>query len=308
MALTETSSEPELLAEFWRTTFLKELRANLYFDQFALKSTHGANSGVMAHWISLADLSAAGSLTEGTDPTAYALSAGDLTANLTQYGATVEFTDVVKDTWLKGSMEEVMERLARNASLTLDTVIRNAIFSAGGTVQYAGTAVARNSIATDGSFDADLAEFREASATLERANVMKFSDGFYVGIVHPDVKYDLMGDSNFTAAVQNTPVAVERLYKNEIGSMAGIRFLESTQALKMVASGSASTDVYQSYVFGQEYFGISELRGVEIIVKDPLPSSTLNLKSSVGWKALRAHKEIGSNRMIRLESGAALGT
>ena len=87
MALTQTATEPELLKQFWHDTFLNEFRANLTFDQLAMKGTVTANEGKTVHWLSLADLSAAASLSEGYDPTSYALSAGDQTASLTQYGA-----------------------------------------------------------------------------------------------------------------------------------------------------------------------------------------------------------------------------
>lgn len=69
------------------------------FEQFATKGTASANSGVTVHWLALADLSAAAALSEGFDPTAYALSAGDQTATLTQYG---KFCAVLKSslkTW-----------------------------------------------------------------------------------------------------------------------------------------------------------------------------------------------------------------
>jgi hypothetical protein len=47
-------------------------------------------------------------------------------------------SDLVKDTWIKGAMKNVIERIGRNAAKTIDTVIRNAVLTAGGLVQYAG--------------------------------------------------------------------------------------------------------------------------------------------------------------------------
>lgn len=305
MAQTTTGTEAELLKEYWRDIFLTELRASLILDQIALMAPHPAHMGTVVHWLSLADLTAAGTISESFDPTSYALSAGDLTAGLLQYGASVTLSDLVKKTAVGSFVDQLMERLARNAGLTLDTVIRDAILSAGGTVQYAGTAVARNSIATDGSFDFDIAELREAVNSLERQNVPPIGDS-YVAIVHPDVKHDLIGDSKWVDLVRYTD-NVERVYKNEIGRTYGTRFLESTQALLMDASGSASTDVYQTYVVGSEYLGISNLADVEIIVKDPAPKSDLNIVSTYGWKATRAHKELGALRMIRVESGSSIG-
>lgn len=185
-----TTTTGQILKEYWRDVFLNELRSNLVFEGLAMKSAHGMGEGIMAHWIGITDLTAGAALTQATDPTAYTFSATDQTANLTQYGALIEVSDVLRDTMMTGTMDALVERLGRNAADTIDqVVVRDAILTAGGLVQYGGTAVARNSIASDGSFDADVAEFREAVSTLEGVNAPRFSDGYYVGVIHPDVKF-----------------------------------------------------------------------------------------------------------------------
>jgi len=308
VAVSTTSTEAELLAEYWNNVFLHELRENLVFEQFGLKGVHPRGSGTVVHWMSLADLTAAGALTEGTDPTEYTLSAGDLTATVKQYGASVLISDLLQETWVAGSYQALMERLARNAALTIDEVIRDTCFTAGGSAQYGGTAVARNSIATDGSFDADISEIREAVNSLETNKVPRWPDGYYVGIIHQDVKYDLQGDTaNWRDLVKYLGSQEQHILKGEVGELYGVRFIMTQQALKLDASGSASTDVYQSYIFGPEFFGVSELQGVQTIIKNPHPASDLNLYGSVGWKAAFACKELDSKRMIRLETGASLG-
>lgn len=320
MAVSTTSTEAELIAEFWNNRFINELRANLVFWPWGLRNTHPKGTGTLIHWLSLADLSASGSaLTEGTDPTEHTLSAGDQTATVKQYGASVLASDLLQDTWVPSSMSNLMERIARNAAKQLDTVIRNVNFTAGGTVQYAGTAVARNSIATDGSFDMDIAEVREALNTLESAKAQPYPDRYYRGVIHPDVKYDLQGDTaNWQEILKHTPGGMEdvRHFGNAassgagngvIGRLFGVEFILSQDALAMDASGSASTDVYQSYIFGPEHYGVSELQNVQTIIKNPHPASDLNLYGSFGWKAGFATKELDAARMIRIESGASLG-
>lgn len=297
-----------MLKQFWNETFLKEYRDNLVFEQFAMKGAADKNSGTLVHWLSLADLSAAAALSEGYDPTAYALSAGDQTATLTQYGATVLMSDLVKDTWIKGAMTNVIQRISRNAAKTIDTVIRDAVFTAGGMVQYAGTAVARNSIPFDSTFYVDVPEVREAVNSLEKANATRFTDGYFAGVIHPDVKYDLQGDTTYwLAAHQYTDKGVEKVYKGEAGEMYGVKFIMTTDALQMVNSGSANADVYQSYIVADGFLGTSDLQGLQIIVKDPLPSSTLNLTSTVGWKATFATRALKASGMVRLESSSTFG-
>lgn len=317
MAATTTGTEAELIAEYWNNVFLNELRENLVLEKFGMRSSNPGGAGTTVHWLSLADLTASGALSEATDPTEHTLSAGDQTAAIKQYGGSVLVSDLLQDTWVPGSMENLMERLARNAAFTIDTVVRDTNFTAGGAVQYGGTAVARNSIATDGSFDADIAEVREAVNTLESNAVPTFQDGFYVGVISPDVKYDLQGDTaNWQEILKHNESTIGTVLGGVgmapgrggfVGTMFGVKFLLSQQALTMDASGSASTDVYQSYIFGPEHYGVSELQNVQTIVKNPHPASDLDLYGSVGWKTAFATKELDASRMVRLETGASLG-
>lgn len=326
MATTTTSTEPELIAEYWNNRFINELRNNLVFAPWGLKGTHPKGSGTMVHWLALADLSASSAAgTEGTDPTEHTLSAGDQTATVSQYNDVVKVSDILQETWLPGSMGTLMERIARVAAKKIDTVVRDAAFTAGGTVQYAGSAVARNSIATNGSFDMDLAEVREASRTLEGYAAQPFSDGYYRGIVHPDVKYDLQSDTaNWQEILKYTETGFKDVQgfgnaasngngKGVVGRLFGVEFIMTGQSLKMVGSGSAydsnsaGTDIYQSYIFGPEHFGISQLQDVQTIIKNPSPSSSLNLYGTMGYKMAFATKQLDAKRMIRIESGATGG-
>lgn len=326
MAVSTTSTEAELIAEYWKNRFVSELRANLVFAPWGLKGTHPKGSGTMVHWLSLADLSASSAAgSEGTDPTEHTLSAGDQTATVAQYTDVVKVSDILQETWVPGSMGELMERLARAAAKKIDLVVRDAAFTAGGSAQYAGTAVARNSIATVGAFDMDIAEIREAINGLEKNTAQPFSDGYYRGIIHPDVKYDLQGDTaNWQEILKYTETGFKDVQgfgnaassgggKGVVGRLFGVEFIMTNQALAMVGSGSAytagsaGTDIYQSYIFGPEHFGISQLQDVQTIVKNPSPVSTLDLYGTAGYKVAFATKQLDSKRMVRIESGATLG-
>lgn len=319
MAVSTTATEPELIAEYWNNVFINELRANLVFAPWGLKGTHPKGSGTMVHWLALADLSArAAALSEGTDPTEYTLSAGDQTATVVQYGDSVLVSDILQDTWQPGSMGQLMERLARKAALEIDTIIRNSVFTAGGSAQYAGTAVARNSIATSG-FDISIPEIREALNSLESNYAQPFRDGYYRAIIHQDIKYDLQGNTaNWQEILKNTESGMEdiRRFGNAtspgngngvVGRLFGVEFIMSQLALMMDASGSGTTDIYQSYIFGPEHFGISQLNDVTTVIKNPHPASDLDLYGTFGYKMAFVAKELEAKRMVRLESGASLG-
>ena len=327
MAVSTTSTEPELISEYWNNVFLNELRENLVFYDYGLKSMPPSGTGVMTHWLSLADTTGASvtGVTEGTDPTETTLSAGDQTATLAQYGEAVLISDILQETWVAGSYQQLMERLARSAALTIDTVIRNICFTAGGSAQFAGTASAIAGIDTTTTFAMNVAEIREAVNSLESNACPTYPDGFYVGIIHPDVKYDLQGD---TAQWQEILQHTDRGYAmmqdkasgmrpgpggKEVGTMFGVKFIMSQLALMSANAGSAtgteadSADLYQSYIFGPEQFGVSMLQGVQTIVKNPHPASDLDLYGTVGYKVAFAARELESKRMTNVWSGSSLG-
>lgn len=318
MAVSTTSTEAELIAEYWNTVFLDTLRDNLTFWKYGLKSPHGRGQGTMCHWLGLYDLTASAALSEGSDPTEHVLSAKDITATVAQYGGSVLVSELLQDTWVQGSYQTLMERLAYNAALTLDTVVRDACFSGGGSAQYGGTATARTNIATGSSFDADISEIREATHSLAALKVKTFPDGFYVGIANQDVIYDLQGDTaNWQEFLKHTEPGYRQMQENFtgqrpggqgiVGSLFGVKFILSQLALLLDASGSASTDVYQSYIFGPEHYGVSQLQDVQTVIKNPHPASDLDLYGSVGWKAAFVSRELNASKLIRLETGASLG-
>ena len=304
MAATTTATEAELLKQYWNDVFLDELREGMVFYDLGDKNAMAKESGTLCHWLSLGDMSAAAALTEATDPTEYTLSAGDKTATLKQYGANILVSDLLQDTAIGGTMENIMERLGRNAAKTLDIIVRNINFSAATCVKYGGSAVARNSIATDSSFDMTVNNIRQAKHFFDTANVAPREGEDYVGVVHPSVGYDIKGDSLWKDP--HTYVDTKEIYKGEIGSLYGVRFVENTNALELVASGSASTDVMQSYFIGHQGFGISELYNPQIIVKNPNPASTLNLNASYGWKGAFATRALEVSGILRYETGASL--
>ena len=320
LTTTTISTEGEIMEEWYNTKFIHELRSNLVFAGWGLLSTHPKNKGEIVHWLSMIDFSATPALTEGGDPTETSLSAGDQTAALAQYGQSLKISDILQETWIPEDMVQAMERLARAAALEVDTTIRNVSFTAGGSAQYCGTAVARNSIASDGSFDYDVAEFREAIHSLETLKAEPYPDGFYRGIIHQDVKYDLQGDTaNWQEILKHTPEGFRQVQgfgnaasdgrgNGVVGHMWGIEFIMSQQAIAYDGSGSASTDIYQSYVFGPGHYGVSNFENMQWIIKNPSPASNLNMYGTFGYKFAYATKELDSARMIRLEGGATLGT
>lgn len=237
------------------------------------------------------------------DPDAAAVSVNVVSAAMQQYKQWYRLSDLFSKQSLSGTKEALLRRMAYRGALAVDSVIRNSVFTAGGSSLVGGTAVARTSMKRNTSFQIDVGEVREGVRRLRKDNVPAYGDGFYIGIIHPFAEYDLEGDSTWQNFVMYTEKGVDRAYRGRIGTTFGVDFYVSTQAGKITngASAGASADVAQTFIFGDEYYGIVKPNDVEIIIKDPFPGSPLNSYASYGWKLWMVAKELKSSRMVRLE-------
>lgn len=220
---------------FYDKTLITLAGANLVHEQFGQKRPIPAGSGKTIEFRRFSALpKALTPITEGITPTGNKLSVVPVTATVDQYGDYVEQTDLLELTSVDNTIVETTKKLADQAGKTIDTVVREVI--------NAGTNVLYSRLNTSGTFTdvssrADLNEsckltvrdvFR-AAAELKAMNAPKI-DGYYAAIIHPYVAYDLMqeaGDEWIDIAKYTNP---ENVLAGEIGKLAGIRFVESSEA------------------------------------------------------------------------------
>lgn len=252
-------------------------------------------------------------LVEGTPPSATQATFVEVWLTVNQYGQFARLSDVS----IKQSQDDLMLEYSRNfgeaAGDAIDQLVRNNI-AAGTNVQYIGTNGSRGDV---GSGDyLSPSEIREAVRTLSRNNVPKVSgEGRYVAILHPDTRYDFMGDSDVVNAYQNAgPRSNEGnpLFTGELFDWMGVRFDITTQARVFSSAGLSGADVYATVVFGEAAFGAVkfEEQSVALIVK-PLGSSgavddPLDQLASVGWKASHASGILDQTRLVRIEHVASI--
>lgn len=174
-------------------------------------------------------------LTEGVAPDAQALNVTALTATVQQYGGYVKVTDLLQLTAIDPVITEATELIAQQAGRTLDTVVRE-VLNGGSQVQYGeGTVTTRGALTS--SHLLTVKAIRMAVRTLKGQDAPMI-DGNYIGIIHPDISFDLMSDSKFEEWQKYT--SPEHMYNNEIGRIAGVRFVESTEAKIFTADDLAS--------------------------------------------------------------------
>ena len=299
---------------FYDMTLIDEAGANLVHDQFGQKRPIPANGGKTIEFRKFAPLAKAVTpLTEGVTPDGKSLTVTAVTATVSQYGDYITQSDVLELTALDNTIIEATKLLGKQAGSTLDTVVRN-VLQSGTNVTYcpkivSGAETAVNSRANlDATAQLTVDVVQQVVAKLRAQNAPTIN-GKYIGIVHPYVAYDLMRDPEWIDA--HKYAQPENLYTGEIGEIAGVRFVQTTEAKIYTGSGCPSgLAVFGSLFLGDGAYGVTEVTGggLQTIVKQKGSAGTadpLDQRSSVGWKAIKTAEILVQNYIVRVESCSA---
>ena len=294
---------------FYDMTLIDEAQANLVHDQFGQKRPIPANGGKTIEFRKFAPLAKALTpLTEGVTPDGKSLSVSTITATVNQYGDFVTQSDVLELTSLDNTILEATKLLGRQAGITLDTIVRN-VLNSGTNVTYCpkvaadGTETAVTTrTALDATSQLTVKVIQQVVAKLRGQNAPTIG-GKYVAIIHPYVAYDLMRDPEWIDAHKYTNSG--NLYEGEIGEIAGVRFVQTTEA-KVFDGG-----VFSTIFLGEGAYGVTEITGggLQTIVKQKGSAGTgdpLDQRSSVGWKAIKTAEILIENYIVRVESKSAV--
>jgi N4-gp56 family major capsid protein len=250
-------------------------------------------------------------LTEGVTPNGQKLDVKTVTAEVKQYGGFIELSDIVLLTAIDNNLVQATKLLGSQAGRTLDTITRE-VLNGGTNVQYAEGQVESRSALVGGQDDGNhyltVNSVRMAVRTLKGQNAETIN-GSFVGIIHPDVAYDLMNDPKWVNV--KTYSDPEGIYAGEIGKIENVRFVESTEAKIFKSAGSGSRDVYSTLIIGENAYGTTEISGggLEHIVKQlgsAGAADPLNQRGSAGWKATKAAVRLVEPYMVRIETTASV--
>ncbi len=287
---------------FYDMTLIDEAQENLVHDQFAQKRPIPKNGGKKIEFRKFDSLpKALTPITEGVTPNGNKLNVTAITATVSQYGDYIVQSDVLELTALDNTILEATKLLGKQAGTTLDTIVRD-IITAGTNAQYANGKTRASLTKTD---TLTVKEVKKAVAFLRAHNAPTIG-GYYVAIVHPYAAYDLMSDPEWIDA--HKYAAPENLFEGEIGKVAGVRFVQSSEAHIISGDGCPSgLAVFQTMVLGQNAYGVTEITGggLQTIVKQKGSAGTgdpLDQRSSVGWKAMKTAERLVEQYMVRIES------
>ena len=301
---TDTGLSVEMKT-FYDMNLIDEAQPNLIHDQFGQKRPIPANGGKKIEFRKFASLpKALTPLTEGVTPDGKKLSASKIEAEVAQYGDYIVHSDILKLTSIDNTIVEATKILGNQAGLTLDTITRN-VLQSGTNVYYCpkadGTAVeSRGTLDNTCKLTVDV--IKRAVAFMKKNNAPKIN-GDYVAIIHPFVAYDLMSDEAWIEAHKYaTP---ENIYEGEIGKIAGVRFVESSEA-KVYEGG-----VFGTLLIADGAYGITEITGggLQTIIKQIGSSGVadaLDQRGSIGWKAIKTAEILVEPYLMRIESKSAL--
>ena len=310
---TAASGMSAEMKTFYEKRLIDQAEPALVHDQFGDPYPIPANGGKNIEFRKYDSLPKATTpLTEGVTPDGQTMNVSTVTAEVRQYGGWVPITDTLQLTSIDNNIVQATKIIASQAGRTLDTIVRDVL--AGGTnVIYApkiGEGGAETAVTSRATLDAtcqltsDL--IARAATQLKAMNADPIGTSF-VGIIHPYVAYDLRRDPDWIDV--HKYAQPDEIYNGEIGTLHGVRFVETSEAKIWKGTGCpAGLAVFSTLILGAHAYGSTEIEGggLEHIVKQlGYGDDPLNQRASVGWKAHKTAERLVEQYMVRIESCSA---
>ena len=298
---------------FYEKRLIDQAEPALVHDQFGDPYPIPANGGKNIEFRKYDSLPKATTpLTEGVTPDGQTMNVSTVTAEVRQYGGWVPITDTLQLTAIDNNIVQATKIIASQAGRTLDTIVRDVL--AGGTnVIYApkiGEGGAETAVTSRATLDAtcqltsDL--IARAATQLKAMNADPIGTSF-VGIIHPYVAYELRRDPDWIDV--HKYAQPDEIYNGEIGTLHGVRFVETSEAKIWKGTGCpAGLAVFSTLILGAHAYGSTEIEGggLEHIVKQlGYGDDPLNQRASVGWKAHKTAERLVEQYMVRIESASS---
>jgi N4-gp56 family major capsid protein len=322
--VADSNFDTSNLSAFVKTTYdlaaRFALRPELYFVPVATeRPTMLAMRGSVVTWTFYPDMAAATSeLNETTDPETISVTPTTITATLKEYGNVAKSTAKYRGLSFEeipGADPSIANLIGYNSGISQDTLARD-VLVAGSNVVYGGAGTARNTLTpTTGNIVS--AKLRYVAAKLRGGNARPTNGSAYTGFLHPDVTYDLMGetgDAGWLAPANYS--AADRRWNGMVGRYAGIDIIETPRAPIFVdaSSGSGATgtvDAYASLFVGQEAFAMTWAKpvcGMEPSYVLGPQIDRLRRHHTFGWYWLGAFARFREAALYRLETTSSIGT
>ena len=316
MAYTGTGDVSSDTAAFQQLAYFA-FRSQPMYEMIAdVRSTAQTHNGASVQFNIYDNMAQATSaLTEASDVTAVALGDSTVVVTLAEYGNAVITTAKLRGTSFLNVDADAANIIGYNMVDSVDKLVSN-VANAGTNVIYAqGSAgsrpTSRVAVSDANTFGAQ--EGRQAVAELRTASAPGFENGNYIGLVHPDVSYDLREQTAVTDVIQYQIRQEGAAVRNgSIGVFGGIEWIENPRAPILDDAGATSTtNVYQTLVAGRQALAKAFSRAPGFgedpsVVFGPV-TDTLRRFHPVGWYHLVGHAIFRQAALQRIESSSSIG-
>jgi len=300
---TQTSTLSQEAQTYYEKKFLARSEYESIFEQGGQMRSQPKNGGSTISFTRhtpLATVTTA--LTEGTNPSEVALTAVNVTAQLKEYGNHAKISRFLTLNGIDANNAEKIEVIGQNMRETLDELVRNELFT-GATTAYAGTKTALTAMSASDVIT--VKDIQKVVRTLKKNKARRLTSSVapWMGKLSPDTSFDLQQDSTWiNASVYN---GAEKLYRGELGKIAGVRLLESANP----KTEASTVTVFSNFFHGDQAFGVMDLDGdkpqLYIIPHTKIDSANpAGRFSSVSWAASYVSKTLNPSWLINLKSGA----
>jgi N4-gp56 family major capsid protein len=327
MATTTISQVAPGVQAFYDRNLLSRAQPNDVHGRFGQKRPIAMRSGNQIKFRRYSQLAAATTaLTEGVTPGGSSLAVTDITSTLAQYGDFITLSDMVSMVNQDPVVTEATDVLGDQAGTTIDLTRRD-VLVAGSNAAFASGVANRLALVNKLSgpdLDKAIRFLKNQNAKFMKEGIMP-TDGVgtgairkaYIGIVHPDVEFDLETITGFRAVSDYS--SQQGVIEDEIGSYKNIRFVTSTNAkvwangttaLTAGYKGGTTNDVYATLIIAAESYGVSPLAGqaMQTYVKalgSAGSADPLEQRSTVGWKATTVTTILNQAWLLRIEALAS---
>ena len=316
MAYTGTGDVSSDTAAFQQLAYFA-FRSQPMYEMIAdVRSTAQTHNGASVQFNIYDNMDQATSaLTETSDVTAVALGDSTVVVTLAEYGNAVITTAKLRGTSFLNVDADAANIIGYNMVDSVDKLVSN-VANAGTNVIYAQGSMgsrptSRVGIADAATFGAQ--EGRQAVAELRTASAPGFENGNYIGLVHPDVSYDLREQTAVTDVIQYQIRQEGAAVRNgSIGVFGGIEWIENPRAPILDDAGATgTTNVYQTLVAGRQALAKAFSRAPGFgedpsVVFGPV-TDTLRRFHPVGWYHLVGHAIFRQAALQRIESSSSIG-
>lgn len=267
-------------------------------------------------------------LVEGVTPAPNMLQYEDVSTVISQYGAWVNFTDVIEDTHEDPNLQKITMGLGEQAAAVKEQIIWSELV--GGTnVLYSGAATSRDTVEAPIAEAELIAAQRYLKANKARHITRMLKAGTNVATEPVAPGFVAFGHSNLEQDVRDLLGFVVRekyasgtlLSDYEIGKFQDVRVILSPEFGPFYGAGSSTTtgvlsrdgakvDVYPLVIVGQDAFGVVPMRGrssVNITVKNPTATyeDPLAQRGFASWKMWYVAVRLNEEWMVRVEVAAS---